>query len=250
MHFGYYGDRSSTKYDDARPTTLSTGQTTHIDYVGQANTPKAQKYLYDQARPTTKDTTHVEGYVGLVGEPKAQKYLYDAARPTSKQTTHVGYVGYVGEPKAQKYLYDAARPTSKQTTHVEGYVGGSDLYGEKSGVNQKCSGVVDETKNFTSYYMMMKGQTIDELRVSPSSCYPGRVNENDKKYKIIETLTDCYFVSDKLLSSKTNCVLLVDGGIEVNELVEVRDPKFAGIYKVISIGSSTMPWVLEKCHKI
>ena len=118
-------------YDEAKPTIK---ESTHvIDYMGQVGneqTLKQQKYLYDEAKPTTKQSTHVLDYVGQVGDKanlKNQKYYYDEAKPTIKQSTHVmGYVGQVGEKanlKNQKYLDDEAKPTIKQSTHVMGYVG-------------------------------------------------------------------------------------------------------------------------------
>jgi flagellin-specific chaperone FliS len=118
-------------YDKARPTTK---ETTHvIDYQGIAGNEsdiKQQQYLYDKARPTIKEGTHVMGYMGQVkneSQQKTQKYLYDKARPTIKEGTHVmGYMGQVqneSQQKTQKYLYDKARPTIKEGTHVMGYMG-------------------------------------------------------------------------------------------------------------------------------
>jgi Family of unknown function (DUF5899) len=118
-------------YDEARPTIK---QSTHvIDYRGAAGTEsnvKQQNYLYDKAKPTTKETTHVMDYRGGVGTEnnvKQQHYLYDEAKPTTKETTHVkNYMGQIGneqQQRTQKYLYDKAKPTTKETTHVMGYMG-------------------------------------------------------------------------------------------------------------------------------
>jgi hypothetical protein len=121
----------SYQYDEAKPTTR---QTTHVEgYMGQVgneSTQRTQTYQYDQAKPTTRQTTHVEGYMGQVGNEgiqRNQKYQYDNAKPTTRQTTHVeGYMGQVGNEgiqRNQKYQYDQAKPTTRQTTHVEGYMG-------------------------------------------------------------------------------------------------------------------------------
>jgi hypothetical protein len=119
------------QYDEAKPTTR---QTTHVEgYMGQVGNEgiqRNQKYQYDEAKPTTRQTTHVEGYMGQVGNEgiqRNQKYQYDEAKPTTRQTTHVeGYMGQVGNEgiqRNQKYQYDEAKPTTRQTTHIEGYMG-------------------------------------------------------------------------------------------------------------------------------
>ena len=118
-------------YDEAKPTIK---EGTHVrNYMGQAGNEaimESQVRPYDEAKPTIKEGTHVMGYTGQVGNPeqvKHQKYLYDKARPTIKEGTHVmGYQGQVGNPeqiKHKKYLYDKARPTIKEGTHVMGYQG-------------------------------------------------------------------------------------------------------------------------------
>jgi methylthioribose-1-phosphate isomerase len=118
-------------YDKARPTIK---ETTYVqNYMGQAGNEsqiKNQKYLYDKARPTIKETTYVKNYMGQAGNEsqlKNQKYLYDKARPTIKETTYVqNYMGQAGNEsqiKNQKYLYDKARPTIKEGTHVVNYMG-------------------------------------------------------------------------------------------------------------------------------
>ena len=117
--------------DEARPTTR---QTTHVrDYmgiVGSEGQQRQQQYLQDEARPTTRQTTHVRDYMGIVGsegQQRQQQYLQDEARPTTRQTTHVrdymGIVGNEGQQRQQQYLQDEARPTTRQTTHVRDYMG-------------------------------------------------------------------------------------------------------------------------------
>lgn len=118
-------------YDQARPTIK---EGTHVvNYMGQVGSEgqiAQQQYLYDEAKPTTRQTTHVMNYMGQVGNESQiaqQKYLYDQARPTIKEGTHVmNYMGQVGNEsqiKNQKYLYDTARPTIKENTHVMNYMG-------------------------------------------------------------------------------------------------------------------------------
>ena len=118
-------------YDKAKPTVK---QGTHvINYLGQVGGEgniKQQHYLYDQAKPTVKEGTHVMNYMGQVGGEgniKQQKYLYDQAKPTVKEGTHVmnymGQVGSEGNIKQQQYLYDQAKPTVKEGTHVMNYMG-------------------------------------------------------------------------------------------------------------------------------
>lgn len=72
-----------------------------------------------------------------------------------------------------------------------------------------------------------------------------------QKYNIkatVEKLNDCYFVNNKLLTSTVNCTLdkFLSETIEVNDFIVVKDSKFLGVYKVVSIGSDMTPWVLER----
>ena len=159
-------------YDEARPTTK---ETTHVmDYkgvIGNESNIRQQKYLYDEAKPTTKETTHVMGYVGQVKneqQQKQQKYLYDEARPTTKETTHVmGYMGQVQneqQQKQQKYLYDKARPTTKETTHVMGYTG---QVGDKSNIKQQkyLYDKAKPTTKETTHVMGYNGQAGEKSNV-------------------------------------------------------------------------------------
>jgi hypothetical protein len=136
-----------------------TGQYTHV-HSGQIV--KQQKYLYDKARPTIKEGTHVMGYQGQVGavegNRKNQKYLDDKARPTIKETTHVmGYQGQVGNEgirKNQKYLDDKARPTIKETTHVLGYqgqVGNEGIRKNQKYLDDKARPTIKETTHVLGY---------------------------------------------------------------------------------------------------
>jgi hypothetical protein len=118
-------------YDQAKVTTK---EGTHVlGYTGQVKNQdqlKNQQYLYDQAKVTTKEGTHVLGYTGQVKNQeqlKNQKYLEDQAKTTIKEGTHViNYTGQVGTNdtvKQQKYFYDKAKVTTKEGTHVIDYKG-------------------------------------------------------------------------------------------------------------------------------
>jgi hypothetical protein len=148
-------------YDKAKPTTK---QTTLVQgYKGQAHSEgnlKSQKYLYDKAKPTTKQTTLVQGYQGQAhneGNLKSQKYLYDKAKATTKQTTLIqGYQGQMhseGNLKNQKYYYDKARPTTKQTTLVQGYQG--QMHSEGNIKNQKY--FYDKARPTTKQTTLLQG---------------------------------------------------------------------------------------------
>jgi hypothetical protein len=136
--------------------------------------------LYDEARPTTKQNTHIMNYTGQVagegGVSHNQKYLYDEARPTTKQNTHVmNYTGQVagegGVSHNQKYLYDEARPTTKQGTHVINYAG--QVNGE-GGVQHAQKYLYDDarpTTKETTHVMNYTGQVAGEGGVSHNQKY-------------------------------------------------------------------------------
>ena len=77
-------------------------------------------------------------------------------------------------------------------------------------------------------------------------------NIETNKYDVkltINKLTDCHFINKTLLTSKVNCSLsMFTNGIDVDvdEYVSITDVNFTGIYRVISLGSSMIPWVLER----
>ena len=80
----------------------------------------------------------------------------------------------------------------------------------------------------------------------------GHAESNTKKLNVkttIDKLINCYFINNKLLTSRVNCSIcdFTNGlTIDVDDYISITDVNFIGVYKVISVGSSMIPWVLEK----
>ncbi len=118
-------------YDDARTTTR---QTAYVkDYQGQANTKTTERPIrhpYDDARTTTRQTMNVKDYQGQAQTKSTERPIrhpYDDARTTTRQTAYVkDYQGQAQTKSTERPIrhpYDDARTTTRQTMNVKDYQG-------------------------------------------------------------------------------------------------------------------------------
>ena len=230
------------------------------------------------ARSTTKQTQDITNYMGQVSQKNSgsQKYLYDNSRPTTKQSQHItNYMGQVSQQQnlgSQKYFYDQARPTMKTTTHVSGYMGSVSGYDEpdlntcmtnyaynfseveKREKQRHCTRKYDYAASFDTAKF---NNVFDGHTRNLSSGQPEQVQSLDHTSETaislphvkisLPNLENCSFVGKSLLMSNKNEKLSMSHSVNVGDYIALTNSSpNKGTYKVISIGSDSAPWVLER----
>ena len=210
VNFNPSESRPNVKRSTNQQLTVDTNRNMNLESKAiDDNHNKNGYFAYPNEREITEERTY-EGNIKTVFEGETER-LYDEVRPTVKQTTlDDGRNGFVGSSITQvpeERLQDSVRATKKQTTNFEyngnagSYLPGSmatdqfyraDLNPNKEIISQGRAPTTENTK-------LMNG--MDTLNVDikkiESDYFNPRINNLDKVYQVIPTDNTCEYTQEK-----------------------------------------------------
>ena len=210
VNFNPSESRPNVKRSTNQQLTIDTNRNMNLESKAiDDNHNKDGYFAYPNEREITSERTY-EGNIKTVFEGETER-LYDEVRPTVKQTTlDDGRNGFVGSSITQvpeERLQDTVRATKKQTTNFEyngnagSYLPGSmatdqfyraDLNPNKEIIAQGRAPTTENTK-------LMNG--MDTLNVDikkiESDYFNPRINNLDKVYQVIPTDDTCEYTQEK-----------------------------------------------------